>query len=40
MQHRPGGNGAADGDGYEHYEPVERIVVPLEAAATSPFMDS
>ena len=39
-QRRPGGNGAADEDGYEYYEPVERIIVPLEPAASSPFMDS
>jgi|GraSoi_2013_60cm_1033757.scaffolds.fasta_scaffold134998_2 hypothetical protein len=25
--------------GYERYEPVVRIFVPLEPAATSPFMD-
>jgi hypothetical protein len=39
-QRRPSGNEAADEDGYEYYEPVERIIVPLESAATSPFMDS
>ena len=38
-QQRRSGTGAADEDGYEQYEPVERIVVPLEPAATSPFMD-
>ena len=27
-------------DEYETFEPVVRIVVPLEPAATSPFMDS
>lgn len=37
---RLGGDGAALVDGYECYVPVERIVVPLEAAATSPFMDA
>jgi hypothetical protein len=39
-QQRRSGIGAADEDGYEQYEPVERMVVPLEPAATSPFMDS
>jgi hypothetical protein len=39
-QQRRSGNGAADEDGYETYEPIQRIVVPLESAATSPFMDS
>lgn len=37
---RLGGDGAALVDGYEQYVPVKRIVVPLEAAATSPFMDA
>jgi hypothetical protein len=39
-QRRPGGNGAAFEDGYEFYEPVERIIVPLEPAASSPVIDS
>jgi hypothetical protein len=37
---RLGGDDAALVDGYDHFVPVERIVVPLEAAATSPFMDA
>lgn len=37
---RLGGEDAALMDGYEHYVPVERIAVPLEAATTSPFMDA
>lgn len=37
---RLGGDGAALMDGYECYVVVERIVVPLEAAASSPFMDA
>ena len=37
---RLGGEDAALVEGYEHYVPVTRIAVPLEAAAASPFMDA
>ena len=37
---RLGGDGAALADGYECYVPVECVAFPLEAAATSPFMDA
>jgi hypothetical protein len=39
-ERRPRGSEAPFADQYESYVPVKRIYVPLEAAATSPFMDA
>jgi hypothetical protein len=38
--HAGSGSEAAPADDYEYYEPAQRIVVALEPAATSPFMDA